>query len=392
MESLIEREHNVIYQTYQRLPIAVDRANGCYIYDLDGVKYLDLLAGIGVNALGHSHPSILKAINEQSVKYLHISNYFYQKPQIELAEKLIELTRLDKVFFCNSGTEATEGAIKLSRKWGLDQGKVNIIGFSGGFHGRTYGALSVMDKPNYKVNMGPFLENMQVVPFNQIEYLYEHINSKTAAIILEFIQGEGGIAEVNKEFIEVIKELKQIHNFLIIADEVQCGTGRTGKFFAYEHYGIQPDIVTTAKGMGGGLPLGAVIVNSNLNKVWQKGNHGTTYGGNALACVAGLAVFNELEQGLLGQVAEIGNYLKNKLIELQNKYPNHIREVRGRGLMLGLLMNYEAKKIVDNLLKYHIIANVASVYVLRLVPPLVISKDEVNLFVDKLDCVLNELQ
>ncbi len=392
MQNLIEKEHNVIYQTYQRFPLIAERAEGCLIYDIDGNEYLDCLAGIAVNALGHSHPAILKAINDQVTKYIHVSNYFYQKPQIDLAEKLINLSGMDKVFFCNSGTEATDGAMKLARKWGYDKGKIDIFGFSGGFHGRTYGALSVMDKPNYKINMGPFLENTKVLPLNQIEYLYENINSKTAAVILEFVQGEGGIAEPTNEFIEVLLELKKIHNFLIIADEVQCGTGRTGKFFAYEHFGVKPDIITTAKGMGGGLPLGSIIVTEELNAVWQKGNHGTTYGGNALACATGMAVINELESGLLEQVAEKGAYFKSKLEEMKAKYPNQIKEVRGRGLMLGLLMSYESKIIVDKLFEKRVITNAASGYVLRIVPPLIITQKEIDLFFERLEESLKELE
>ncbi len=392
MQNLIEKEHNLIYQTYQRFPLIAERAEGCLIYDIDGNEYLDCLAGIAVNALGHSHPAILKAINDQVTKYIHVSNYFYQKPQIDLAEKLINLSGMDKVFFCNSGTEATDGAMKLARKWGHDKGKIDIIGFSGGFHGRTYGALSVMDKPNYKLNMGPFLDNTMVLPLNQIEYLYENINSKTAAVILEFVQGEGGIAEPSQEFIEVLLELKNIHNFLIIADEVQCGTGRTGKFFGFEHFGVKPDIITTAKGMGGGLPLGSIIVNEELSSIWQKGNHGTTYGGNALACATGMAVVNELESGLLEQVAEKGAYFKTKLEEIKAKYPNQIKEVRGRGLMLGLLMSYESKEIVDKLFEKRVITNAASGYVLRIVPPLIITQKEIDLFIERLDESLKELE
>ncbi|HRP01195.1 MAG TPA: aspartate aminotransferase family protein [Candidatus Kapabacteria bacterium] len=391
MKDLIEREHEVIYQTYQRFPLVVERALGSYLYDNQGNEYLDCLAGIAVNALGHSHPAILKAINEQSQKYLHISNYFYQEPQILLAEKLIELSGMSKVFLCNSGTEATEGAIKLSRKWGHKQGKLNIYGFAGGFHGRSYGALSVMDKPNYKIDMGPYLDNFKVLPLNQIEYLYENINSQTAAIILEFVQGEGGIATPDKEFIDVLLELKHIHNFLIIADEVQCGTGRTGKYFGFENFGVKPDIITTAKGMGGGLPLGSIIVSEELSQVWQKGNHGTTYGGNALACVTGMAVINELENGLLKEVVEKGTYLKLKLEDLQTKYPEQIKEIRGIGLMLGLLMNYESKIIVDKLFDKKVITNAASGYVLRIVPPLTISLAEIDIFINKLNETLSEL-
>lgn len=390
-DKFIEKEHKYIYQTYKRFPLVVDYAEGCYVYDVNGNKYLDLLAGIAVNALGHSHPKLIKAIAEQSAKYLHISNYFYQKPQIELAELICQISGYSKVFFSNSGTEANEGAIKLSRKWGFDKNKSEIIGFSGGFHGRTYGPLSVMDKPLYKINMGPYLPNTKVIEYNNIQSLNDNLNENTAAIILEFIQGEGGLSEPTPNFIEEINKLKNKYDFLIIADEIQCGAGRTGKMFGFEHFNIKPDIITVAKGFGGGLPLGAIIFDEKLTNVWEKSNHGTTYGGNALACATGRVVIDELQNGLLEQVEQNGKYFKDELMKLQQKFDKYIIEVRGKGLMIGLLLSFDASELVNLLFSKRIISNAASGRVLRLVPPLIISKEEIDIFLQNLENVLSNM-
>jgi predicted acetylornithine/succinylornithine family transaminase len=390
-DEIIEKEHEYIYQTYKRLPIAVDYAVGTRIYDKNGDSYLDFLGGIAVNALGYSHPAILKAMREQMEKYLHISNYFYQEPQILLAEKLCKISGFDKVFFTNSGTEATDGAMKLVRSWSKQNNKSEILAFSGGFHGRTYGALSIMDKPLYKENMGPFLEKTKVLKLNDIASLYENINSDTAAVFLEFIQGEGGISEPDKDFLEILLELKEQYHFLLVADEVQAGTGRSGKFFSYEYHNVMPDIVTMAKGMGGGLPLGCILFSKKLADIWGKGSHGTTYGGNALACVTGKVVINELENGLLDQIVENGNYLQSKLYEIKEKYSSKVIQIRGRGLIQGILLNFDAQILVDELIKLKVITNSASGFVLRLVPPLIVDKDDIDEFIDKLDLALENV-
>ncbi len=389
MNDIIKREKESILQTYKRLPVVVDYASGCYIYDKEGNKYLDFLAGIAVNALGHSHPAIIEAIQIQASKYLHISNYFYQEPQIELAEQIKEISGLDRVFYSNSGTEATDGAIKLARKWGFENGKTEVIGFSGGFHGRTYGALSIMDKPNYKNGMGPFLESAKVLPFNGENALENGISEKTAAVFLEFIQGEGGISEPNSRFLNALMEMKEKFGFLLVADEIQAGIGRSGKYFAFQHYSIVPDIITSAKGLGGGLPLGAIITKESLANIWEKGNHGTTYGGNALACATGLVVLNELKNGLLDQITRVGEYFHHKLLKIQSKYPETVLEVRGRGLMKGLLLSYDAALLVDKLLEHRVISNAASGTVLRLVPPLIVTEKEIDEFIENLSACLD---
>jgi predicted acetylornithine/succinylornithine family transaminase len=389
--NLIEKEHEVILQTYKRLPIEVDYALGARIFDKNGNEYLDFLGGIAVNALGHSHPEIIKAIQEQAPKYLHISNYFYQEPQIKLAEKLCQMSGYSKVFFSNSGTEATEGAIKLVRRWASDKDKSNIFAFSGGFHGRTYGALSIMDKPLYKEKMGPFLADTFVIKYNDIDELKANINEKTAGVFLEFIQGEGGISSISQEFAEELIKLKNKFNFLIVADEIQAGTGRTGDLFAFEKYCLRPDIITMAKGIGGGLPLGGFLVDSHLESIFEKGMHGTTYGGNALACTTGLVVLNELEKSVFQNVKDVGLFFINELKKIQEKYPQLINEVRGRGLILGLSLTFDATILMNKLLDKHIITNAASGTVLRLVPPLIITKEDVKLFIEKLDLLLSEM-
>ena len=385
---LIQIENERFLQTYSRLPIVIENAKGCRITDKDGNTYLDFLGGIAVNVLVHSHPKILQAINTQAQRYLHLSNYFYQDAQIEFAEKLYSITKFPKIFLTNSGTESIEGALKLSRKWGSLNNKKEILAFSNGFHGRTYGALSLMDNPIYKNGMGPFLENIKIIPYNSIESLMENINLDVAAVFIEFIQGEGGISSVSQDFINLLIELRKQNNFLIVADEIQAGMGRTGKFFSFEHFGITPDIVTLSKGLGGGLPLGAILAQSHLANVWEKSQHGTTFGGNALSCAAGSVVLDEISGGLLNDIQENGSYLTKKLHDLKNKFPKLILEIRGLGFMQGLVLSFEAKKLVEVLLQNKVISNATHTNVLRIVPPLIISKNDIDEFISALNTSL----
>ena len=390
-KTLVDREHNSILQTYKRLPITVQKAEGCRIYDTEGNSWLDFLGGIAVNALGHSHPAIIEAAEFQLRKYMHVSNFFYQEPQIKLAEKLKQITGYSKVFFTNSGTEAVEGAIKIARRWGNSQNKKDMFGFSGAFHGRTYGALSLMDKPLYKDGMGPFLPSMSVLPYNNAEVLKAKINKDTIAVIIEFLQGEGGIISANKDFINELFDLKNKYHFLVIGDEIQAGCGRTGKFLSYEHYGVKPDIVTMAKGIGGGFPLGAILVNKELEDIFQKGMHGTTFGGNAVACAAGYTVIDELEKGLLDNVVETGKYLKVKLEEIHKQFHQKVIEVRGMGLMQGIFLSFDASILVEKMIVHNVITNASSGTVLRLVPPLIAGKGEVDELISALKLSLEEI-
>ncbi len=391
LNDIVEREHNAMFQTYKRLDIAIEKAEGCRIYEKNGNVYLDLLAGIAVNALGHSHPRITGAIAKQAARYMHVSNYFYQDIQVEFAEKLKLLSGYDRVFLCNSGTEAMEGALKLARRRGNKSGRKMIYAFTGGFHGRTYGALSIMDKPLYKEGMGPFLDNTEVLPYNNIEILKQKINADTCAVVLEFIQGEGGLATVDDAFIGELFALRDKFGFLVIADEIQAGAGRSGQFLSFMKYSVRPDIVTLAKGIGGGLPLGAILALESLAVEWKQGNHGTTFGGNALACAAGKAVLDELSEGLMEQVIENGKYFIEKLEAARVNYPEKVTEVRGRGLMLGLALSFDSTILLRLLIENKVIANACSGNVLRIVPPLNITKHDIDEFSEKLNYCLSRV-
>lgn len=382
--NLIDREKQSILQTYGRLAIIPEKANGVRICDIDGKEYLDFLGGIAVNILGHSHPEINKAINDQIQKYTHLSNYFYQKPQIELAEKLKALTSMDSVFFANTGAETSEGALKIARKWGSIKGKKKLIAFRGGFHGRTYGALSMMDKPKYKDGFGPFLEDISIIPFNDVEALSKEVDEQTQAVFFEVIQGEGGLNKVSKEFVARLNELKEIYDFIVMVDEVQSGMYRTGKFCAFQHYDLLPDVVTLAKGLGGGLPLGAIITNEIVSRLLTKGTHGTTFGGNAVSCVAGLKSIEILEKEFLDSIVKNIPYLHSKLDDTYTKFPSIVKEIRGMGYMVGLNLAIEARPIVDNLIDYGVIANSTGDRILRLVPPLIITSEDIDFFFNAL--------
>ncbi|MCX7908524.1 MAG: acetylornithine/succinylornithine family transaminase [Ignavibacteria bacterium] len=391
MVNYIEIEQSKFLQTYKRFPIVIENAKGSRIYDKFGTEYLDFLSGIAVNVVGHSHSKVISAIEKQISRYMHISNYFYQDIQIEYASKFLEIAGYDRLFYTNSGTEAIEGALKIVRRWGNLRNKRKIISFSGGFHGRTYGSLSLMDKPHYKELMGPFLDNISIINFNDINALNNSIDSETAGVFIEFIQGEGGLQKVSKEFVEMLWELKSKYNFLIVADEIQSGMFRTGKLFAFEHYFVKPDIVTVAKGFGGGLPLGAILVQSNLQHIFEKGMHGTTFGGNPVSCAAGLATLEIIYPDLIPHILEVSRYLWEKLELIKNEFPSYVKEVRGKGLMCGLLLTFDAIILVEKLLEERIITNATSKNVLRIVPPLIINNEDVDLFYNGLKNALSKI-
>ncbi len=376
--SLIDRERNHFLQTYKRLPIEVEYAEGMYIYSSNGTRYLDFLGGIAVNSLGHSHPRISAAIERQLRRYTHLSNYFYQDVQVEFVERLCSASGYDRAFLTNSGTEATEGAIKLARSYGSPYERDEIIGFTGGFHGRSYGALSIMDRPRYKDGMGPFLPATRILPFNDVDALRAAVSDRTCAVMLEFLQGEGGIRWATPEFVEAVMELRHRHGFLVIADEVQAGGGRTGSFFSFDRFRVRPDIVTLAKGIGGGLPLGAILTTENLAGIWGGGQHGTTFGGNALACVAGNVVIEELRNGLMEHAAEMGEILIGWLQQLQDEFPDLVREVRGAGAIVGVELTEPSAPFVDAMLRRRIIVNSTADTVIRLLPPLIYDREHID--------------
>ena len=387
--SWIEMADQYFLPVFKRLPVEVDRGEGVYLIDRSGKRYLDFLSGIGVNALGYSHPAVLQAMEKQMHRNLHLSNYFVQDVQIELAERLIRYSGMARLFFTNSGTEAVEGALKIVKKWANQHGKSEIICFEGAFHGRTIGALSVTAQEKYQKSFQPLLPGIQHIPYNNVEKLRETVTEKTAAVVLEFVQGEGGVVPATPEFVAELASLREKFHFLIIADEIQAGIGRTGYFFSYEHYGIRPDIVTSAKALGGGMPLGAFLVSEPLVNVLVRGEHGTTFGGNPVSCAAGIAVVDELmENGLLDHVKEVGEYFSAQLRELQKKYPEKIKEVRGRGLMQAMVINEEGYPYVLKGIENGLIFNATATNVLRFLPPLIVTKAEIDTAVEVLSTVL----
>jgi acetylornithine/N-succinyldiaminopimelate aminotransferase len=371
-----ERESQFFFHTYKRLPLEVERGEGCYLFTKDGKKYLDMFSGLAVNALGYSHPAVINAIEEQIRKYNHLSNFFIQEPQLRLAERLLHLSGYDKIFFTNSGTEAIEGTIKLVRKWGKANGKKIIFGMSNGFSGRTMGALSLMDKEKYRDGYEPFLPNFGSIEFNGVNDLQAKINSDTAAVFLEFIQGEGGIIGASKQFINQLKSLREKFGFLIVADEIQSGIGRTGKLFGYQHFDIEPDVVTIAKPIGGGLPLGAILGSKKVADVWSYGVHGTTFGGNPVACAAGSSTIDIImNDDFLNSVNETAQYALVKFSELKSKFPI-IKEIRVYGYMIGIDLTIESGPVVDEILSKGILVNATANTVIRILPPLIARKAE----------------
>jgi len=338
-----------------------------------------LFGGLAVNSLGYAHPKIIEAIETQIRKFNHLSNTFLQEPQLQLAELLLKISNYKKIFFTNSGTEAIESAMKLVRKWGKKKNKVNVFGMSNGFSGRTYGALSIMDKEKYKTGYEPFLPNAGVIRFNDVTDLENNIGETTAGVFLEFIQGEGGIVPASKEFVEKLFSLREKFYFLIVADEIQTGIGRTGKFFCFEHYNALPDIICFAKAVGGGLPLGGILGNEKVADVFTVGVHGTTFGGNPVACCAGIATVNEIYfNGAMNNASEVGNYFLEKLRSLKNIFPNLVKEVRGKGMMLGIELTRDGSRIVEKFLENGILLNCTNGNVLRLLPPLILSREQID--------------
>jgi acetylornithine/N-succinyldiaminopimelate aminotransferase len=381
-------EEQDFFHTYKRLPVVIQRGDGCYLYTDKGEKILDMFGGLAVNVLGYNHPAINNAIEEQIKKYIHISNYFYQEKQIALADKILQMSGFSKVFFSNSGTESTEAAIKLVRKYFLGTAKKTLVSFSGSFHGRTMGALSLTARKKYRDQFAPLLPDVKHLEFNSTKDLQAGINESTAAVFIECIQGEGGINMVKPEFTDVINLLKHKYGFLVVADEIQSGVGRTGLLHGYEHFGLDADVVVLAKGIGGGLPLGAILGNERVEKVFSYGEHGSTFGGNPVAASCGLAIYEEFEKGLLYHVNNIGSYLYSKLTEIHQRYPDKIKEVRGKGLMLGIELYQPGQDLTEKMMAMGVLVNCTNENVIRLLPPYIITEKDIDLFIEKLDRAL----
>jgi acetylornithine aminotransferase len=381
-------EQQLFFHNYARLPIEIAFGKGSFLHATDGTSYLDMIAGIGVNAIGYGDERLTRAISEQAARYIHTSNLFMQRPQFELARKLIMLSGMSKVFFCNSGTEAIEAAIKLTRKWaslGGDPARREVLSLSNCFHGRTYGAMTLTAKPKYVEGYEPLVPGVGMIEFNDVADLERKTSDRTAAVFVEFVQGEGGIHRVSDAFAKRLRELADRHGFLIVADEIQAGCGRTGTFFSYEQSGIRPDVVCLAKPLGGGLPLGAVIGGDKVAEIFTPGSHGTTFGGNPVACAAGLAMINAIySDGLLQKAVETGAMMREAFEKMASRHPQ-IKEIRQYGLMIGITVEREAKYYVEEALKRGVLVNATSVNVIRLLPPLSISSEEAQLCIDTLD-------
>lgn len=375
---IMEMGKRYLMQNYAQLPLVIARGEGVRVFDADGRCYLDFVSGIAVNALGHCHPKVVAAIQEQAEKLIHCSNLYWFEPPVVLAQELAALSGLDRVFFCNSGAEANEAAIKLVRRYAYDKGieSPEIIAFTRSFHGRTLGTLAATGQEKFSKGFTPLPEGFRHIPFNDTAELNRVVGPHTAGIMLEPLQGEGGVYPTSHELMETLAELQE-RGILLVFDEVQCGLGRTGKMFAYEHYGVKPDILTLAKSLGGGLPIGAALAREDVAAVFQPGTHGSTFGGNPVACAAAKAVIEVLiEDGLVEQAASHGEYMKTRLTPLKEKYP--IKEVRGLGLLLGMEMDRPAGKLVNLCQERGLLVNCTAERVIRFLPPLITTKEDID--------------
>ena len=379
---------------FNRYKIVLDHGDGVYVWDAAGKKYLDFLGGIAVNVLGHNYPQLVEAIASQAAKIIHASNLYYTKPQADAAEKLAALSGLGKVFFCNSGAEANEGALKIARKYAcqIHPEKSQILTAWDSFHGRTLATLTATGQPKYHEGLGPLPAGFDYIRYNDIADLEAKISDQTAAVMLETIQGEGGVYPPEDNYLKKVRALCDQHGALLILDEIQAGIGRAGTFFAYEKYGVKPDVVTLAKGLAGGVPIGAFAVTNEVAAAFHAGDHGTTFGGNPLACAAANVVLDTVPQKeFLARVEVLGAYFKQKLVELQKKYPAFIVDVRGTGLMLGaeLASDAHGRDIVNMCLEKGVIINCTVGKVLRFLPPLIITEPQIDEVVSVLDDVIS---
>ncbi len=398
LEQVSKLESKLLLSTYERYPVLLRRGRGVYVYDDKGRRYLDFLSGIGVNALGYAHPVISKTIAQQSRLLIHTSNLFYHEYQARLAAALARISGLDRAFFTNSGTEAWEAALKVARAYARsnsqngNEPKWRILALEHAFHGRTFGSLATTHKEKYRAPFAPVLPGVEFIKFNDVADLERNFDDTVCAIGFEFVQGEGGIRPVSQEFAKTAHRLAQKHNALLIADEIQSGMGRTGRWFAYQHFGIQPDLVTVAKPIAGGLPLGVLLASEKVSQCMHPGMHGTTFGGGPLACAVALQLFGILEkQKLLRHVQKTGDYLLAQLKKLQEKHAG-ITEVRGLGLMIGMEMESPelAKAVVQQMLERRIILNRTDETVVRFLPPYLITKQHVDAAVGQLGEVLQK--
>lgn len=379
-------------RTYARYPLAVNRGQGTRLFSPEGKVYTDLLAGIAVCNLGHSHPELVDVICAQAKKLIHVSNLFYQEEQVELAKKLLGTCHLERVFFCNSGAEANEGAIKLARRYmreGRGQERYEIITVTGSFHGRTLATLTATGQDKIKTGFGPLPEGFVTVPFGDLDAMKAAMNERTAAVLIEMIQGEGGVKPLPEDYARGLAALCAERGVLLMIDEIQTGVGRTGKFWAHQHLGLRPDVVTVAKGLAGGLPMGAVMCTEEVSKGFPPGSHGTTFGGNALISAVAKKVIEIIERDdLCGRAAQLGEHLRGRLAAVRERFPERIADVRVHGMMVGIELTAPGADVWKALLEKGFVLNLTQDTVLRLLPPLVITEEELDAFAAALESVL----
>ncbi len=384
-EEIMRLDKEYVMQTYGRQPIAIKKGSGAVVWDVEGKSYIDCLAGIAVNNVGHAHPKVANAICDQAKSLIHTSNLYYTQEQVELAKLLVEVSPLDLAFFCNSGAEAVEGSIKLARKY---TGNGEIITMENSFHGRTLTALSATGQKKYQKGFGPLAQGFKHVPYGDINAVADKVNKNTAAVLVEPIQGEGGVIMPPDGYLTNLKKLCHENNILLIFDEVQTGFGRTGKMFASQTFKVKPDITALAKGIAGGFPMGAILATREIGSAFQPGDHAATFGGNPLACAAAKASIQViLDEDLLSKSIENGDYFKTKLNFLKEDH-GIVEEVRGSGLMLGMELDVNCAEMVNDMRKLGILINCAADNVLRFVPPLVIEKNQIDIVTCNLDDVL----
>jgi acetylornithine/N-succinyldiaminopimelate aminotransferase len=377
-------------QTFRRFPITLKNGLGAKVWDVDGKEYIDALAGIAVNNVGHCHPKVVKALQDQAATLMHISNFFLSEPQAMLSKKLVEISGLDRVFFSNSGAESVEGAIKIARKYGHSKGRSGtILSMNNSFHGRTMATIAT-GKKAMQVGFDPIPLGFKQIPFNDFDALEKACDQSVSAILMELVQGEGGINVAEKEFVQKVRAFCDKNDIVLIFDEIQSGVGRTGKWFAKDHYGVQPDIMTLAKGLGGGVPIGAILSNQKVSDAIEFGDHGTTFGGNPLVCAAALAVIETIEEeNLLETTLEKGEWFKKKLEEIQDP---RLKQVKGLGLMIGVEFDFETKPLVIEMLEQGVITNATAGNILRLVPPLTITYEELEKVMEVLKNALKKIE
>lgn len=376
--SIIDDGKKYLMNTYNRTPVVFDRGDGVYLYDESGKEYLDFVAGIAVNSIGYNDCGLKEVIAKQSDKLMHVSNLYYTKPNVELSKKLVEKSALDKVFFCNSGAEATEGAMKLARMYAdkFKNKETKIIAMNNSFHGRTFGAVTATGQLKYQEHLGPILPDVVHVDFNDFDILQKEAEDNCCGIIVEPIQGEGGIRPANRQYLKKVRELCDKLDIVLIFDEVQCGIGRTGYLFAYEYFDIVPDVVCMAKGIAGGLPMGAILAKEEKAKAFEPGNHASTFGGNAICSAAACYVIDKVDD-LLENVRKQGDYLKNELEKLKEKY-DFILDVRGAGLMLGMEFDKPVGEIISKSFDDGLLLLNSGTNIIRFVPALIIKKEDID--------------